>query len=167
MNISIIVAISKNGVIGINNKLAWNLPDDMLYFSRMTKGHSVIMGRKNWDSIPKKYRPLPHRKNIIVSRNKNQKIKSVEISRSIEEAIKIARKDIDEEIFIIGGGEIYNLGLKYADKLYITEIKENINGDTYFPKWNKNNWIEISRITHPTDLNHKYEFDYVIYKKNI
>ena len=116
MNISIIVAISKNRVIGKNNKLAWNLPDDMLYFSRMTKGHSVIMGRKNWDSIPKKYRPLPNRKNIVISRNKNQKIKNIDITRSIEEAIEIARENTDEEIFIIGGGEIYNLGLKYADE---------------------------------------------------
>ena len=167
MNISIIVAISKNMVIGINNKLAWNLPDDMLYFSRMTKGHSVIMGRKNWDSIPKNYRPLPNRKNIVISRSKNQKIQNVDITRSIEEAIEIARENSDEEIFIIGGGEIYNLGLKYADKLYITEIKENIDGDTYFPKWNKNKWKEISRITHPSDIKHKYEFDYVIYDRII
>ena len=116
MNISIIVAISKNRVIGKNNKLVWNLPDDMLYFSRMTKGHSIIMGRKNWDSIPKKYRPLPNRKNIVISRNINQKIKNIDITRSIEEAIEIARENTDEEIFIIGGGEIYNLGLKYADE---------------------------------------------------
>ena len=167
MNISIIVAISKNRVIGKNNKLVWNLPDDMLYFSRMTKGHSIIMGRKNWDSIPKKYRPLPNRKNIVISRNKNQKIKNIDITRSIEEAIEIARENTDEEIFIIGGGEIYNLGLKYADKLYITEIKKIINGDTYFPKWNKNEWKEISRITHPSDIKHKYEFDYVIYDRII
>ena len=165
MNISIIVAISKNGVIGRNNKLAWNLPDDMFYFSKMTIGHSVIMGRKNWDSIPNKWRPLPNRKNIIISRNINQNIKNVDITNSIEKAIKIGRKNEDEEIFIIGGGEIYNLGLKYADKLYITEIKKIINGDTYFPKWNKNEWKEISRITHPSDIKHKYEFDYVIYDR--
>ena len=104
MNISIIVAISKNGVIGKNNKLAWNLPDDIFYFSKMTIGHSVIMGRKNWDSIPNKWRPLPNRKNIIISRNKNQNFKNVDITNSIEKAIKIGRKNEDEEIFIIGGG---------------------------------------------------------------
>ena len=117
MNISIIVAISKNGVIGRNNKLAWNLPDDMFYFSKMTMGHSVIMGRKNWDSIPNKWRPLPNRKNIIISRNINQNIKNVDITNSIEKAIKIGRKNKDEEIFIIGGGEIYKLGFKFVDKL--------------------------------------------------
>ena len=166
MNISIIVAISKNGVIGRNNKLAWNLPDDMFYFSKMTIGHSVIMGRKNWDSIPNKWRPLPNRKNIIISRNINHNIKNVDITNSIEKAIKIGRENEDEEIFIIGGGEIYKLGFKFVDKLYITEIKKNIEGDTFFPKWNKSEWKEISRISHPSDSKHKYDFDYVIYKKN-
>lgn len=166
MNISIIVAISKNGVIGRNNKLAWNLPDDMFYFSKMTMGHTVIMGRKNWDSIPNKWRPLPNRKNIIISRNINQNIKNVDITSSIEKAIKIGRENEDEEIFIIGGGEIYKLGFKFVDKLYITEINKNIEGDTFFPKWNKNKWREISRISHPSDSQHKYDFDYVIYKKN-
>ena len=104
MNISIIVAISKNGVIGRNNKLAWNLPDDTFYFSKMTMEHSVIMGRKNWDSIPNKWKPLPNRKNIIISRNKNQNINNVDITNSIEKAIKIGRENEDEEIFIIGGG---------------------------------------------------------------
>ena len=166
MNISIIVAISKNGVIGRNNKLAWNLPDDMFYFSKMTMGHSIIMGRKNWDSIPNKWRPLQNRKNIIISRNINQNIKNVDITNSIEKAIKIGRENEDEEIFIIGGGEIYKLGFKFVDKLYITEIKNNIEGDTFFPKWNKSEWKEISRISHPSDSKHEYDFDYVIYKKN-
>ncbi|MEO2085177.1 MAG: dihydrofolate reductase [Marinoscillum sp.] len=165
MNISIIVAISENGVIGRNNKLAWNLPDDMFYFSKMTLGHSIIMGRKNWDSIPNKWRPLPNRKNIIISRNINHNIKNVDITNSIEKAIKIGRENEDEEIFIIGGGEIYKLGFKFVDKLYITEIKNNIEGDTFFPKWNKREWKEISRISHPSDLKHIYDFDYVIYKK--
>ena len=166
MNISIIVAISKNGVIGKNNKLAWNLPDDIFYFSKMTMGHSIIMGRKNWDSIPNKWKPLPNRKNIIISRNKNQNINNVDITNSIEKAIKIGRENEDEEIFIIGGGEIYKLGFEFVDKLYITEIKKNIEGDTFFPKWNKSEWKEISRISHPSDSKHIYDFDYVIYKKN-
>ena len=94
----------------------------MFYFSKMTMGHTVIMGRKNWDSIPNKWRPLPNRKNIIISRNINQNIKNVDITSSIEKAIKIGRENEDEEIFIIGGGEIYKLGFKFVDKLYITEI---------------------------------------------
>ena len=164
-NISLIVAVSENMVIGKDNKLAWHLPDDMNYFSNMTKGHSIIMGRKNWESIPKKYRPLPERKNIVVTRNNKFEDKGAIIVNSIEKAVEKARTFDEEEIFIIGGGEIYKLGFPYVDKLYITEIYANIDGNTYFPKWNKENWKEISRISHPKDEKHEFDFDYVIYKK--
>ena len=164
-NISLIVAVSENMVIGKDNKLAWHLPDDMNYFSNMTKGHSIIMGRKNWESIPKKYRPLPERKNIVVTRNNKFEDKGAIIVNSIEKAVKKARTFDEEEIFIIGGGEIYKLGFAYVDKLYITEIYANIDGNTYFPKWNKENWKVISRISHPKDEKHEFDFDYVIYKK--
>ena len=164
-NISLIVAVSENMVIGKDNKLAWHLPDDMNYFSNMTKGHSIIMGRKNWESIPKKYRPLPERKNIVVTRNNKFEDKGAIIVNSIEKAVEKARRFDEEEIFIIGGGEIYKLGFAYVDKLYITKIYANIDGNTYFPKWNKENWKEISRISHPKDEKHEFDFDYVIYKK--
>lgn len=165
-NISLIVALSKNQVIGKNNKLAWNLPDDMKYFSNMTRNHAVIMGRKNWESIPNNYRPLPNRKNIVVTRNNNFRDKGAIVVNSIKKAIEESRVSEDEEIFIIGGGEIYKLGFDYVDKLYITEIYANIDGNTYFPKWNKENWKEISRISHPKDKRHEFDFDYVIYKKS-
>lgn len=164
-NISLIVAVSSNNVIGKNNKLAWNLPNDMNYFSNMTKEHSVIMGRKNWESIPLKYRPLPNRKNIVITRNKNFKDDGAFIVNSIEEAISISRDSDDEEIFIIGGGEIYKLGFEYIDKLYITEVKSEIDGNTFFPAWRKEEWLEISRITNRKDKNHLFDFDYVTYKK--
>ena len=166
-NISLIVAVSQNGVIGKDNQLAWHLPDDMKYFSNMTKGHSIIMGRKNWESIPTKFRPLPERKNIVITRIKNFKSKEAFVVNSIEQAIDISRTDEDEEVFIIGGGEIYKLGLEYVDKIYITEIYAEIEGNTFFPKWKKDDWIEISRISHPKDEKHKYSFDYIIYKKNV
>jgi len=165
-NISMIVAVSDNQVIGKDNTLAWHLPDDMNYFSNMTKGHSVIMGRKNWESIPSKYRPLPNRKNIVITRNSTFVEKKCDIVNSIEDAISISRNNDDEEVFIIGGGEIYRLGFNFIDKLYITEVKAKVEGDTFFPSWDKSNWKEISRIKHQIDNNHIYEFDYVIYKKN-
>ena len=166
-NISLIVAVSQNGVIGKDNKLAWHLPDDMKYFSNMTKYHTVIMGRKNWESIPNKFRPLPDRKNIVITRNKNFKDNEAIVVNSIEEAIEISRSSEDEEIFIIGGGEIYKLGLSYVDKLYITEIYAEVEGNTFFPEWHKEKWKEISRVSHPKDKNHKFNFDYIIYKKNV
>ena len=165
-NISLIVAVTKNMVIGKDNKLTWHLPDDMNYFSNMTKGHSIIMGRKNWESIPEKYRPLPGRRNIVVTRNKEFQDNGATVVNSIEKAIEVSRASEDEEIFIIGGGEIYKLGFKYIDKLYITEIYAEVDGNTYFPEWNKKDWKEISRISHPSDEKHEYSFDYVIYMKN-
>ena len=132
----------------------------------MTKGHSIIMGRKNWESIPEKYRPLPGRKNIVVTRNKEFQDNGATVVNSIEKAIEVSRASEDEEIFIIGGGEIYKLGFKYVDKLYITEIYAEVDGNTYFPEWNKKDWKEISRISHPSDEKHEYSFDYVIYMKN-
>tara|TARA_Y100001935_G_scaffold146585_1_gene121151 strand:+ start:1122 stop:1628 length:507 start_codon:yes stop_codon:yes gene_type:complete len=164
-NVSLIVAVSKNQVIGRNNKLAWNLPNDMKYFSDMTKGHSVIMGRKNWESIPPKFRPLPKRENIIITRNSDYKANNAIVVSSVEEAIKSSRSNTDEEVFIIGGGEIYKEGFKYIDKLYITEIDAIIKGNTFFPEWDKKDWVEISRIHHPKDSRHEFKFDYVIYKK--
>ena len=164
-NISIIVAVSSNQVIGKDNKLAWNLPYDMKYFSNTTRNHTVIMGRKNWESIPEKFRPLPNRKNIIVSRNKKYKIKSSIVVNSVEKAIEVAKNDNDNEIFIIGGGEIYKASFKYINKLYITEIRSIIEGNTFFPKWNKKKWKEISRISNKKDKVHKYDFDFVVYIK--
>jgi len=162
-SISIIVALSSNQVIGKDNKLAWNLPYDMKYFSNVTRNHTVIMGRKNWESIPKKYRPLPKRNNIIISRNKNYETKSSIVVNSIEKAIESARNNNDDEIFVIGGGEIYKASFNYVNKLYITEIKSNIEGNTYFPKWDKKKWKEISRISNKKDKFHKYDFDFVVY----
>jgi len=164
-NISIIVAVSSNQVIGKDNKLAWNLPYDMKYFSNITRNHTVIMGRKNWESIPEKFRPLPNRKNIIVSRNKKYKIKSSIVVNSVEKAIEVAKNDNDNEIFIIGGGEIYKASFKYINKLYITEIKSIIEGNTFFPKWNKKKWKEVSRVSNKKDKVHKYDFDFVVYIK--
>ena len=132
----------------------------------MTKGHAIIMGRKNWESIPEKYRPLPGRKNIVVTRNKEFQDNGATVVNSIEKAIEVSRASEDEEIFIIGGGEIYKLGFKYVDKLYITEIYAEVDGNTYFPEWNKKDWKEVSRISHPSDEKHEYSFDYVIYMKN-
>ncbi len=164
-NISIIVAVSSNQVIGKDNKLAWNLPYDMKYFSNITRNHTVIMGRKNWESIPEKFRPLPNRKNIIVSRNKKYKIKSSIVVNSVEKAIEVSKNDNDNEIFIIGGGEIYKASFKYINKLYITEIRSIIEGNTFFPKWNKKKWKEVSRISNKKDKVHKYDFDFVVYIK--
>lgn len=165
MIISLIAALTKNRVIGKNNDLPWHLPDDMKYFMQTTKAHHVIMGRKNYESIPEKFRPLPNRTNIVVTRQKNFSAPGCHIVNTLEEGIDMARSDGEKELFIIGGSEIYSLGMTYADQLYLTEIDTTLEGDTYFPIFNKEDWQELSRTHHEADARHAYPFDFVVYKK--
>lgn len=165
MVISLIAAVSSNKAIGKNNDLPWKLPDDMKYFMETTKGHHVIMGRKNYESIPDKFRPLPNRTNIVVTRQENFKAPGCIVVNSIEKALEISKANGELETFIIGGAEIYKQGLASTQRMYLTEINAKIEGDTYFPDYSENDWIETSRIPHDTDERHQYEFDFVIYEK--
>ncbi|MBS1951160.1 MAG: Dihydrofolate reductase [Cytophagales bacterium] len=165
MIISLIAAVSKNGVIGKNNALPWHLPDDMKYFMQTTKGHHTLMGRKNYESIPEKFRPLPNRINILITRNKSYAASGCIVVNDFQKGIETAQADNPQEIFIIGGAEIYKQGLPLADKLYLTEIDAEIDGDSFFPPFDKSKWKELSRIHHENDLRHRYAFDFVIYQR--
>lgn len=165
MIISLIAALAKNRVIGKNNDLPWHLPDDMKYFMNTTKAHHVIMGRKNYESIPEKFRPLPNRTNIVITRQKNFQAPNCIVLNSLEDAITFAKNAGEQELFIIGGAEIYSLGLQYADRLYLTEIDAEIEGDTYFPTISTTKWHETSRTHHTQDARHAYAFDFVVYEK--
>ncbi|MDI9517985.1 MAG: dihydrofolate reductase, partial [Bacillota bacterium] len=123
MNISIIAAIGKNRELGIDNKLIWDIPSDLKFFRKTTSGHTVLMGRKTYQSIG---RPLPNRRNIVITRDKNLKIDGVEIYNDI----KTALKNINEDLFIIGGENIYSQFIDKANKLYLTEIEEEFDADT-------------------------------------
>jgi len=160
-----IAALSRNGVIGKNNDLPWKLPDDMKFFMAKTKGHHVIMGRKNYDSIPRKFKPLPDRTNIVVTRQKQFDAPGCTVVDALEKGLAIAREHDESETFVIGGAEIYKLGLPYANKLYLTEIEAEIQGDTYFPPFDRSKWIETSRVHHSNDERHAYAFDFVLYEK--
>ncbi len=159
MSISIIVAISKNGVIGKNNELPWYVPEDLKRFKALTMGKIVVMGRKTFESIMKKLgHPLPGRKNIVVSRNQNYCVPDDVIKyTSFKEFLK---KHEREEIFVIGGGEIYALALSLTGKLFITWIHKEIDGDVFFPKIDWSLWNEISREDH-----HEYTFSVYERKK--
>jgi len=165
MIISMIAAVAKNQVIGKNNDLVWRLPDDMKYFMETTQNHYVIMGRRNYDSIPHKFKPLPNRVNIIVTKQQNYTADDCIIKNNIEDALNYARANKQKEVFIIGGGQIYRQSLPLANKLYITEIKESFEGDTYFPELKKAAWQEISRQNHPKDERHAHTFDFVVYQR--
>ncbi|MEQ9425759.1 MAG: dihydrofolate reductase [Cyclobacteriaceae bacterium] len=168
MIVSMIAAVSENMVIGKDNDLVWHLPDDMKYFMETTKGHHVIMGRKNYDSIPAKYRPLKNRTNVIVTRNKDYQPEDCNdclVAHSVKTALEIAGNNSEKECFIIGGGEIYSMGMEHADRLYITEIRSTFEGDTFFPEFDKSEWEEISRRPHSIDERHKHAFDFVVYER--
>lgn len=166
MIISLIAALTKNRVIGKNNDLPWHLPDDMKYFMQTTKGHHVIMGRKNYDSIPEKFRPLPNRTNIVVTRQNNFVAPGCAVVNSIEDGLHIANVNNEKEVFIIGGAEIYNQGFTKATRLYLTEIQTHLEGDTYFPEFNKTQWKEVSRTHHLADGRHKFPFDFVVFERD-
>ena len=165
MKISIIVAMGANRVIGINNDIPWYLPDDFNYFKEKTKGHFVLMGRKNWESLPHQFKPLPDRQNVVISRQKYYRLKGATVVSSLSDALTFANNAKENEAFIIGGGEIYRLGISLADTIYLTEIKGEFEGDITFPELD-DSWIEIERLHHPADSKHAYAFDFVTYRVN-
>jgi dihydrofolate reductase len=134
MRISIIVAVANNGVIGRNNDLVWRLRDDMKFFSETTRGHAVLTGRKNYESIPEKFRPLPGRQNIVITRNAAYEAPGAEVVHSLDAALEAARGGGSTEAFIIGGGQIYReaLGRQDVDRILITHVDAEPEGDTFF-----------------------------------
>ena len=160
-----IAAVADNGVIGKDNDLVWQLPNDMKYFVEKTRGKHVIMGRKNYESIPAKFRPLPNRPNIIITRQANFKADGCIVLNNLEEAIALAKNANETEAFIIGGAQIYELGLAIADRMYITEIHKSYEGDTHFPTFSKQEWQEVNRESHPADERHETSFDFVVYER--
>lgn len=166
--VSLIVAIASNHVIGKDNDLIWFLPKDLKYFKDTTAGHTVIMGRKNFFSIPEKYRPLPGRTNIVVTRQKDIiKDENVPVVRSLEEGIQLAINSGDKEPFIIGGGQIYNYALAnhLVDRMYITHIHNDFEGDTFFPHFDAKNWKLVSEEHIMKDHRHEWDFTYAVYDK--
>lgn len=163
MQISLIVAAAQNGVIGRDNQLIWHLPEDLKQFRRMTTGHPIIMGRKTFESIGK---PLPNRTSIVITRNHNWSFDGVVVVNSLVEAIEVARQTGTDEAFVIGGAEIYRHALPIVDKIYLTEVKVNFEGDAYFEILNPTDWQEISRIHHTTDAKHAVAFDFVALEKS-
>jgi len=165
MVISLIAALTQNHVIGRNNDLPWRLPDDMKYFMQTTKQHHVIMGRKNYDSIPEKFRPLPNRVNIIVTRQPHFNALDCLVVHSLDEGLSVARKASEKEVFIIGGAEIYKAAMPQVQRMYLTEIRTILPGDTHFPTFDRTQWREASRKAHPADDRHAYAFDFVVYDR--
>lgn len=161
MSLSIIAAMDKNRLIGDDNEIPWDLPADLKYFKQTTMGAPVIMGRKTFESIGF---PLPGRRNIILTRAKNYTAEGCEVVNSYKNILN-EFLDSKEEAFIIGGAEIYKLFLNYANKLYLTIIEEEFSGDTYFPKLNFDNWLQINKLEGEYNSQNPYKYNYYIYQR--
>jgi len=157
--LTLIVARARNGTIGRDNTLPWRLPEDLQHFKRTTMGAPVIMGRKTWDSIG---RPLPGRRNIVVSRNRELKLEGAEVVASIEDAQRLCVGV--EQVFLIGGAQLYTEALPSADRLIVTEIDADVPGDAFFPEVDRGRWIEISRETHHSEAN-GFDYAFVTYER--
>lgn len=155
--IKIIVAISKNRVIGDSNKLIWNLPSDLKRFKEITTGHPIVMGRKTYQSIG---RPLPNRRNIIITRDEEYEVEGCEVVNSIEEALLLTGNDC----FIIGGGEIYKQTLHIAEQIYMTIVDEEFLGDTQFPELT-NSWYVSKKEDFLSDDKNPYNYSFILYEK--
>ena len=143
--ISLIAAVAQNRAIGKDNQLLWHLPEDMRHFRATTRGKTVIMGRKTWESLPEAFRPLPERRNIVLTRDPRYVALGAAICRSLPAALELTAND--GETFIIGGAELYQQAMPLAERLYLTEIAEIREGDAFFPEFLDTDWREISRTT--------------------
>lgn len=157
--ISLIAAMDKNNVIGYNNDMPWSLPNDLKHFKEVTSHSTIIMGRKTYESIG---RPLPNRRNIILSRSGYETNDDVEVISSIDEIKKLAKK---EEVFVIGGGTIYEQVISFADRLYITRIDAELKGDTYFPQFSETEWQVIDEKDGVQNEKNKYNHKFYTYSR--
>jgi dihydrofolate reductase len=164
VEIVIIVAATENNAIGKDNRLLWRLPDDMKFFKEKTEGHCVITGRRNYESIPEKFRPLPGRTNIVVTRQTEYAAPGAIVVGSLEAGINVARERGESICYIIGGGEIYLQAMDVADSIWLTRVYTVLDADTFFPDLS-GEWQEVERIPHEKDEKHAYAFDFIRYQK--
>ena len=158
MTISIIVAMTADRVIGRDNTLPWRLPADLRRFKRLTLGHHLVVGRKTWESIG---RPLPGRKMVVITRQRKFRADGVEVVHSIDDALAVARKNGEDEVFIAGGEEIYRQTLARAHRLYLTRVHATIEGDAFFPEYDAAAWTEVEREDRAADEKNPHAFSFI------
>lgn len=158
--ISLVAAMAENRVIGKGGELPWRLPDEMRHFKRLTVDHTVIMGRRTFDEIK---RPLDNRRNVVISRNPEFRPHGATVVPSLKEAIALGATE--NEVFVIGGGEIYRLALPLADRLYLTVVHASVEGDTTFPPFEEGEWVLVNEERHPADDRHVHAFSIRTYHR--
>ena len=170
MKVALIAAVARNGVIGHDNDLLWKLPQDMAFFKRTTLGNPVIMGRKTWDSIPARFRPLQGRTNIVITRQPEWHADGAGVAHGFEEALEKALEAVSasphgQRAFVIGGAELYALALPHADELLLTEIDRDFEGAARFPDWSHHHFVETGRERHHADAPNDFDFAFVSYRR--
>jgi len=166
MKISIVVAVSENNAIGAKGNLLWRLPKDMQYFKELTYGRHVLMGRKTFESIPEKFRPLPGRVNIVITRNTGLKYEGCKMVSSFQEGVEFARDNGERELMVIGGGEIYREALAVTDKVYLTKVHHTFEqADTFFDVLDNHNWQCTQLEDFPADEKHLYPFSFIVLER--
>ena len=156
MRVALVAAVARGGVIGRDSGIPWRLPEDMRRFRTLTMGHPVVMGRRTWESLPDQFRPLPGRGNVVVTRNSDWSAQGADRAGPIEDALRLLEGEAT--VFVIGGGEIYAAALPSADELLLTEIDAEIEGDTYFPNWDPDDFEEVARERHVSSDGVGYSF---------
>lgn len=159
MTLCLISAVAKNGIIGNKGQLPWSLPDDLKHFKEVTLGKPVIMGDVTFESLG---RPLPGRTNIVMTLNQDYDAPGVKVVHSKDQALAAAKETGADEVFIIGGSTIYKLFLDQVQRMYLTEVQADVEGDASFPDFDRSQWQEISRERHTADERHAYPFDFVV-----
>ena len=162
MVISHLFAASENNVIGNHNQIPWNLPNDLKFFKNKSWGMPVIMGRNTYESLDK---PLPGRINVVITTNKDWKRDDVAVSHTIDEAIKKACEADCNEIFIIGGGEIFKQSMDIVNRIYLTRVHTTIDGDVFYPAFDESKWKLITEDPHPADDNHKFAYTFQLWER--
>ena len=166
MIISIVVAVGENNAIGRGGDLLWRLPKDMQFFKETTMGHNVVMGRKTYESIPPKFRPLVGRVNIVVTRQEGYEAPGCRVVQSVEDAIAFAKANEEDELMVIGGGEIYRQLFDRADKIYLTKVLHSFDdADTFFPQLSPSRWRMVQMQRHSADEKHAYDFEFQILER--
>ncbi|MFS0656731.1 type 3 dihydrofolate reductase [Bacillus sp. 179-C3.3 HS] len=158
--ISMIVATGNDRVIGLDNQMPWHLPADLTYFKKVTSGHTIVMGRKTFESIG---RALPHRRNVVLTTSPTFQAEGCDIVHSIEDILSLVSNE--QELFIIGGSKLYEEMMPHADRLYITHIHHSFEGDRYFPPYDENDWTIVSREKGQSDEKNPYNYEFVVYDR--
>ena len=168
MKVALIVAMDREGGIGKNNDLMWHLPSDMRFFKEKTAGQIVVMGRKNYDSIPEKYRPLPNRENVILTRNSSFEAENCQVFNSMEACLEHYKNETDRIVFIIGGGEIYRQALEMncVEEMFITHVDKVYDAETFFPKFDESKWAITEIASHEMDDKHEAGYRIMNYRRS-